>query len=162
MSAEIVAVRRTATPDPAGAGATAAADAALRRPRSWPEWLGAAAVPSAAVLAAWPTLTGALGWSPACLVRQHLGVPCPFCGGIRAGRALLGVDVATALAANPLVVALLGASVVMLAVWLLRIAGVLHGPQRWSTATSRRAGLAALAALVLSWSYQLHAHGALA
>lgn len=155
MTVDIVAVPRTATPDPAGAGVTAAADAALRRPRSWPEWLGASAPLVACLLGSWPAITARLGWSPACLVREWLGVPCPFCCGMRAGRALLELDVATALAANPLAVVLTTAAGVMLAVWVLRMAGVLAGPRRRSITASRRAGVGVALALGLSWAYQL-------
>jgi hypothetical protein len=149
---KIVAAPVAATPDPAGAGATA--DVALRPPASWPEWLGATSFVALPVLAAWEPLVRFVGREPACLVRATLGVPCPLCGGITAGRALVDLDVGAALVASPLAVGLAVGAVVMLVVWVLRCAAMMRPPGHWSVTESRRAGAALSLAIVASWGYQ--------
>jgi hypothetical protein len=151
-TAQAVATPLVATPDPADAGATA--DAALRRPASWPEWLGASSLVAGPALAGWSTVTSLLGRPPACLVRTTIGLPCPLCGGTTAGRALLDLDLPTAVAASPLALVLPLGAVTMLAVWFIRMAGAMSPPRQWSPVASRRAGVALTGTLVASWAYQ--------
>lgn len=49
------------------------------------------------------TLAAASAGLPACPVRSIAGLPCPTCGATRATLALAGLDLAAALAWNPLV-----------------------------------------------------------
>lgn len=72
----------------------------------WPAWpvgtvllIAAAAAASAAGLY-WATERGEMF----CLMKRLLHIPCPACGGTRAGLCLLHGDIAAAFAYNPLVV----------------------------------------------------------
>ena len=90
---------------------------------------------------------------PTCLVRLATGQPCPACGLTRAGLALLSADVVSATHWHPLALPLLllavatpivalserawspfvrwgtgAAGVSLIAVWLVRFAGVFGGP----------------------------------
>ncbi len=52
---------------------------------------------------------------PRCVLREFTGVPCPTCGGTRSLAALAELDIATALAMNPLVFLASGAVLLLAA-----------------------------------------------
>ena len=56
-----------------------------------------------------------------CMLHDFLFLYCPFCGGTRAAAALLRLDLAAALAANPLVTLLALAAIVLDLVALIRL-----------------------------------------
>jgi hypothetical protein len=57
---------------------------------------------------------------PACPLKSTTGLDCPFCGGLRCARAVLGGDLATAWDRNALVLLLLPVAVVAWGVWVVR------------------------------------------
>lgn len=63
------------------------------------------------------------GWGIPCPWRTLTGTLCPFCGGTTLGVALLRGDLATAWAANPLVLTGLLLLTVLGALWSLELAG---------------------------------------
>ena len=106
---------------------------------------------SAGALAPWAPLLAR--FAPACVFHAWTGLPCPACGTTRAALALARLDVAAALAWNPLATLALGGGFVgalLAAPWIAaggpvpRLAAVDGSP--WL-----RAG--ALAALVAQWAW---------
>lgn len=79
--------------------------------------LGLAAV--GYVLAVDPS-SDTLGQFPACPFKTATGLDCPFCGGLRAARALAGGDLATAWDRNAVAVLLLPLAALAWLVWLRR------------------------------------------
>ncbi|MDZ7731794.1 MAG: DUF2752 domain-containing protein [Acidimicrobiia bacterium] len=126
-----------------------------------PEWAGALSLAALPVAAGWNTVTAATGREPACLLRTRTGVPCPLCGGVTACRALLALDPVAAASANPVVAAAALVGLGLAVLWVARLAGAVPPPRRWSTAATRRAGLAVAGALAVSWLFQLVRWGTL-
>jgi hypothetical protein len=111
---------------------------------------GAAAAASVALS---PLAVRAAELAPPCLFRSVTGLPCPTCGSTRAILALARLDLAGAVALNPLAAA---AALVFLAGGLLAAVAALAGrplrePQRYPTA----ARLALLAAVAANWVWVL-------
>ena len=104
---------------------------------------GIALSPLAAVVA---------GLLPPCLFRQWVGVPCPSCGATRAILALGRLDVAAAVAVNPLACAALVSLIAagLVAPWWLRFGGSLPV---FTTAARRALLWGALAAAAVNWLY---------
>ncbi|MEZ6234840.1 MAG: DUF2752 domain-containing protein [Phycisphaerales bacterium] len=118
--------------------------------------LGAAALWTILVmLAAWWLPAASRGQSPTtpCLLRATTGVPCPTCGGTRAVTALVGGDVAGAIAWNPLVIA----SLLLLAVWF----GLRVGLLRRVVVVRRRwlVPVVMVALVLANWAYVLATQG---
>ncbi|MGE5275586.1 MAG: DUF2752 domain-containing protein [Acidobacteriota bacterium] len=112
-----------------------------------------AAAAAAAGLA--PLAARAAELLPPCLFRSVTGLPCPTCGSTRAVLALARLDLAGAVALNPLAVA---AAIVFVAGGLIAAIAALGGrplrePQRYPPA----ARLALLAAVAANWVWLLAA-----
>ncbi|MGP4004791.1 DUF2752 domain-containing protein [Streptomyces sp. 8N706] len=60
------------------------------------------------------------GHYPACLLLRYTGIYCPGCGGLRSAHAVVHGDLATALSANALAVAVYAACAAVWAVWFAR------------------------------------------
>ncbi|MBL1066823.1 DUF2752 domain-containing protein [Streptomyces sp. 7-21] len=105
--------------------------------------LGCAAAASGYVAAVDPREPGHY---PACPVPALTGLHCPGCGGLRAAHALAHGDLAAALGANALAVALIAAGAVALAGWLLVSLTGVRAPRVRAGAWPRVLGWAALAA----------------
>ncbi|MEO3752991.1 DUF2752 domain-containing protein [Streptomyces sp. B6B3] len=99
------------------------------------------------------------GRYPACPVAALTGLSCPGCGGLRSAHALAHGDLAAALGANALAVAVLAALTVALLTWLLRAArgrpGAPPRPRRWSTVGRPTGRAAVLAASLLVAAFTL-------
>ena len=87
---------------------------------------------------------------PLCRFRAITGLPCPTCGGTRGTAALLSGDVGGAFAANPLLMAVLVVTVVVL---LVRAATGLAPAFRTRPGEGRRLLGGALLLLALDWAY---------
>ena len=113
---------------------------------------GAAAAASIALA---PLAGRAAELVPPCLFRSVTGLPCPTCGSTRAVLALARLDLAGAVALNPLAVA---SAIVFLAGGLIAAVAALAGrplrePERYPPA----ARLALVAAVAANWVWLLEA-----
>ena len=87
-----------------------------------------------------------------CTFRNLTGIPCPTCGTTRTVRALLDLDLGSALALNPLAT-VAGAAFIIgggsALVWVL-----LRGPTPiWNLGWSRRWTLAVVGVILINWIY---------
>ena len=110
----------------------------------------------AGAAAALPAGGGPVAGLLRCPLRTATGVPCPLCGLTTASIALADGRLAEALAANPVVLPLAGATAVMVVVLVLRRLGRLAPARPWGPQGTRRATAATAAAALLSWAGQLH------
>ena len=93
-----------------------------------------------------------LGQFPACPFKTATGLDCPFCGGLRAARALAGGDLATAWDRNALAVLLIPLAAVAWLVWLRRAwTGRSPAPTPARSGRTRVLWLLALAVGLLWW-----------
>ncbi|HET7293596.1 MAG TPA: DUF2752 domain-containing protein [Vicinamibacteria bacterium] len=92
-----------------------------------------------------------------CAFKAFTGLPCPTCGSTRAAAHLARLDLAGALAQNPLATAAAGA----LVAWgVLDLLLMLRGRALWlevSPAVARALRLGAVAAIVANWAYLIAA-----
>lgn len=126
---------------------------------SAPERLGVFGLAVAGAAVVWPSFESATGAGLPCPLRTVTGVPCPMCGMTTASVALVRGQVHDAVAANPLVLLLAVATVVMAVVLLLRLAGRLPPPRPWAEETSGRVLRAGAVLAVFSEAWQLHRLG---
>ena len=129
------------------------------RPATMPERFGVAGIAAAGAAVVYPTVHRATGLAWPCPLRTVTGVPCPMCGMTTAATALADGRLHDALAANPFVLLLVAATVVMAVVIGLRAARLL-APARPMGADARQAVRMALVVLfAASWVFQLHRSG---
>jgi hypothetical protein len=129
------------------------------RPRSVPEQLALVGLACVPVAFAWPWLHGALGLDLPCPLRRFTGVPCPLCGMTTAAAALAGGDLRGSLAANPFLLALAVATLVMTGLMAARLAGRVPPARRWSQRRVRVVTLAVAGVTLVSWVVQLNRFG---
>jgi len=113
--------------------------------------LGLSGLLAAGLVLAWTSLKVPL----ICPLRALTGVPCPLCGMTTGTAAFLRGDLSGSLAAAPLSLAVVPATVAGIAVatWNL----IKGSKPRWASMRLRRAGVIILGlALVFSWMFQLH------
>jgi len=113
---------------------------------------GAAAAASVALA---PLAARAAELVPPCLFRSMTGLPCPTCGSTRAVLALARLDLAGAVALNPLAAA--GALVFLAGGLIAAIAALAGRPLREPQRYSPVARLALLGAVAANWVWLLEA-----
>ena len=106
----------------------------------------------AAVLLA-PLATDLAPRLPVCLFRELTGLPCPTCGTTRAALALSRLDLAGAIAWNPL--ATLGALVFVLGGAAAAVASLAGKPLREPRLTGPALRTAAVIAVAANWAWVL-------
>jgi hypothetical protein len=90
---------------------------------------------------------------PECVFHSVTGLPCPVCGATRAALALSHLDIASALALNPL--ASLGALAFVLGGFAAGIAALSGRPIRLPAAPTSALRLAAILAVAANWGWLL-------
>ncbi|MBW3589575.1 MAG: DUF2752 domain-containing protein [Actinobacteria bacterium] len=106
---------------------------------------------AAGLVLAWTSLK--VPWI--CPLRALTGVPCPLCGMTTGTVAFLRGDLSGSLAAAPLSIAVVPATVagIAIAVWNF----IKGSKPRWASSRLRRAVVILLGlALIFSWMFQLH------
>jgi Na+-driven multidrug efflux pump len=96
-------------------------------------------------------LVSACGLWPRCLFRAWTGLPCPFCGGTRALRALARGDWVEALYHNPLALGVVAAAVLWSAWWWTEAVWGRAWPRAGVERAARRAGPVLLVGLGVFW-----------
>jgi hypothetical protein len=100
-----------------------------------------------------PLASRAAALVPPCLFRSVTGLPCPTCGGTRAGVALSRLDLAGAFAFNPLVT--IGGIAFLLGGIAAGAAALAGRPLSEPSRYGLRVRLAALLAVALNWAWLL-------
>jgi hypothetical protein len=131
----------------------------VRRQYSIPERLSAFGVAVAGAAAVWPLFTATTSAGLPCPLRWVTGVPCPFCGLTTAAVDLVHGDPVASLGDNPVIMGLAILTVAVAPLIVLRTLGVVPPPKPWSARTRRRVELTMLAAVAVSWVFQLHRFG---
>src|SRR6266508_4084945 len=105
-----------------------------------------------------PTAAHFLAWRPTspCLLRLVTGIPCPMCGMTTAATSLAAGELQAALAANPFVLLLAGATLVMTVLMAARAVGLAPPAARWQPARQRHVWLVVGVLGIASWLFQLH------
>ncbi|MGI5242518.1 DUF2752 domain-containing protein [Dactylosporangium sp. CA-139066] len=131
----------------------------MRREYSIPERLGGFGVAVAGAASVWPAFTAGTGLGLPCPLRWATGIPCPGCGLTTAAVDLAHGRFLASLGDNPAAMALAILTVVMVPLIVLRHLGLVAAPAPWSARARRRTYVAAAAAAVASWVFQLHRFG---
>ena len=123
-------------------------------PRANPSWMPAPTTPlrrcARLAIGFGPFVIATALQLPICIWAIVLREPCPGCGMTRAGRALAHLDIDTALALNPLALAVLPA-----ASWLIAesvVLYVLRGRTKLGEPLRRNIGLGICLSLIIVWA----------
>ena len=126
------------------------------RPSTMPERFGVAGVAAAGAALVYPTVHDLTGLSWPCPLRTVTGIPCPACGMTTAATALADGRLHDALSANPFVIVLVAATVVMAVVVALRALRVVAPPRPVPAAARPLIRPALVLLFASSWLFQLH------
>jgi len=126
------------------------------RPTSTPERLALTGLVAAGASFVYPAASRATGLTAPCLLRLVTGIPCPMCGMTTAATSLAAGELQAALAANPFVLLLAGATLVMTVLMAARAVGLAPPAARWQPARQRHVWLLVGVLGIASWLFQLH------
>ena len=126
------------------------------RPATMPERFGVAGLAAAGAAVVYPTVHRLTGLSWPCPLRTVTGIPCPTCGMTTAATSLAGGRLHDALAANPFILLLVAATIVMAVVIALRAVRALPPAQPLGAGARSAARVGLTALFAASWLFQLH------